>query len=104
MKKIKIFTFSILSAVLVTIGLYACNNEETNNLHQENMKQIPPLQSKSDGSIENGKIIGCDCTWTGDTSGDKIGYCNHSVSNEGLAAKTQKWLDVVFKALGLLKL
>ncbi|MDQ8015306.1 MAG: hypothetical protein REI96_22860 [Flavobacterium nitrogenifigens] len=202
-KKIKIFAFSILCAALVTVGLYACSNDEANKPHQENIEQISNLQNKEDGSFEigtvdkngipqfsidkekfaseilkddllaeiesieiddtyltiigkdkkdfslvyfqakltkdgstlyfpnpensdlmttfntntcagsnctgctfkkqDGKIVGCDCSGTGDSSGDKVGYCNHSVTDEGLSVKIRKWVEVVLKALDFLK-
>jgi len=53
---------------------------------------------------EGSKIIGCDCSGTGDPSGGKVGYCNHSTTDEGLPSKIQKWVDLLIKALGLFKL
>lgn len=51
MKKIKHFALGIISAILVTAGLYSCNNEEVNNPQQENTEQNPNLQSRSDGDV-----------------------------------------------------
>ncbi len=53
---------------------------------------------------DKGKITGCNCSGTGDPSGGKVGYCNHTVTDEGVQSKIQKWLDLFIKALGLVKL
>ena len=62
MKKIKIFTFSLLAIAFTAIGLYSCSNEETLQSNHESAEQISNLQSRSDGSthignIENGAAI-----------------------------------------------
>lgn len=77
MKKIKIFAFSILCAALVTVGLYACSNDEANKPHEENIEQTSNLQNKEDGSFEIGTV-------------DKNGIPQFSIDKEKFAIEILK--------------
>lgn|SRR5690606_22302635 len=51
MKNFKKITLGLLGAAILSLGLYACSNDETTNSKQENSEQNNTLQSKSETNV-----------------------------------------------------
>lgn len=63
MKHIKHFAFGLMGVAVLTVGLYACSNEDTTNMQQEESANTVRLKSGNDfeggqiGLLENGIAV-----------------------------------------------
>ena len=56
MRNIKNLAFSVLSAALVTIGLFACSSDETNNKQENSYQNALNIQSKTETDYKIAEI------------------------------------------------
>src|SRR5690606_32655260 len=83
MKNFKKITLGLLGAAILSLGLYACSNDETTNSKQENSEQNNTIQRKTGTSVLTARqVTESDATSISDSKQLKIGLVEEALCTE----------------------